>query len=106
MPKGYTDGVIRIFIDAVGMGNAETSAAQKLGLGLGVAMFGGAMAWTDLDGTKAAQRIAQLETVIATICAFYKEIPIILSVILFVAFVTTFHLERDTDGLCKGKSGR
>jgi GPH family glycoside/pentoside/hexuronide:cation symporter len=97
----YTTG-----IDAVGMGNAGTSAAQKLGLGLGVAIFGGAMAWAGLDGTKAAQGIAQSETVISTIRAFYNGIPMILSIILFVAFVSTFHLERDMEGLSKEKSGR
>ncbi len=52
-----TYGKFKTGIDAVGMGNAGTSAAQKLGLGLGVAIFGGAMAWAGLDGTKAAQGI-------------------------------------------------
>jgi GPH family glycoside/pentoside/hexuronide:cation symporter len=97
----YTTG-----IDAVGMGNAGTSAAQKLGLGLGVAIFGGAMAWAGLDGTKAAQGIAQSETVISTIRAFYNGIPMILSIILFLAFVTTFRLERDMENLSKKRNGR
>ena len=97
----YTTG-----IDAVGMGNAGTSAAQKLGLGLGVAIFGGAMAWAGHDGTKAAQGIAQSETVISTIRAFYNGIPMILSIILFLAFVTTFRLERDMENLSKKRNGR
>ncbi len=101
-----TYGKIKTGIDAVGMGNAGTSAAQKLGLGLGVAIFGGAMAWAGLDGTKAAQGVAQSETVITTIRAFYNWIPMVLSIILFVAFVTTFRLERDMEGLSREKSGR
>ena len=97
-------GKFKTGIDAVGIGNAGTSAAQKLGLGLGVAIFGGAMAWAGLDGTKAAQGIAQTETVISTIRAFYNGIPMILSIILFLTFVTTFRLERDMAGLSKEKS--
>ena len=93
-------------IDAVGMGNAGTSAAQKLGLGLGVAIFGGAMAWAGLDGTKAAQGIAQSDTVISTIRAFYNGIPMILSIVLLVAFMTTFRLERDMAGLNKEERGQ
>ena len=101
-----TYGKFKTGIDAVGMGNAGTSAAQKLGLGLGVAIFGGAMAWAGLDGAKAAQGIAQSETVISTIRAFYNFIPMILSIILFVAFVTTFRLERDMAGLNKEERGQ
>ena len=100
-----TYGKFKTGINAVGMGNAGTSAAQKLGLGLGVAIFGGAMAWAGLDGTKAAQGIAQSETVIWTIRAFYNWIPMILSIILFVTFVTMFHLERDMKSLSKEKRG-
>ena len=77
--------------------------AQKLGLGLGVAVFGGAMAWAGLDGSKAAQGIAQSETVKSTIRAFYNWIPMILSIILFAAFVATFRLERDLKDLRKDK---
>ena len=98
-----TYGKLKTGIDAVGMGNAGTSAAQKLGLGLGVSIFGGAMAWAGLDGAKAAQGIAQSETVKATIRAFYNQIPMILSIILFVAFVATFRLERDLKELKKDK---
>ena len=98
-----TYGKFKTGIDAVGMGNAGTSAAQKLGLGLGVAIFGGAMAWAGLDGTKAAQGIAQSQTVITTIRVFYNWIPMILSIILFVAFITTFRLERDLNELKKNK---
>ena len=101
-----TYGKFKTGIDAVGMGNAGTSAAQKLGLGLGVAIFGGAMAWAGLDGAKAAQGIAQSETVISTIRTFYNFIPMILSIILFVAFVTTFRLERDMAGLNKEERGQ
>ena len=98
-----TYGKLKTGIDAVGIGNAGTSAAQKLGLGLGIAIFGGAMAWAGLDGVKAAQGIAQSEVVKATIRAFYNWIPMILSIILFVAFVATFRLERDLKDLQKDR---
>ena len=101
-----TYGKFKTGINAVGMGNAGTSAAQKLGLGLGVAIFGGAMAWAGLDGAKAAQGIAQSETVISTIRAFYNGIPMILSIILFVSFVTAFHLERDMERLREEQNGQ
>ena len=39
-----TYGRLKTGVDAVGMGNAGTSAAQKLGLGLGIAIFGWAIA--------------------------------------------------------------
>ena len=102
-----TYGKLKTGVDAVGMGNAGSSAAQKLGLGLGVALFGGAMAWAGLDGEKAALGIAQSETVIATIRAFYNWIPMILSIILFVAFMATFRLDRDLKRLRrkKGETG-
>ena len=97
-----TYGQLKTGIDAVGMGNAGTSAAQKLGLGLGVAIFGWAIAKAGFDGALAAQGIDQPEAVIATLRAFYNWIPMVLSIILFVAFVTTFRLDRDLKKLRKG----
>jgi GPH family glycoside/pentoside/hexuronide:cation symporter len=94
-----TYGKYKTGIDAVGMGNAGASAAQKLGLGLGVAIFGRALAIAGFDGTKAEQT----EAIISTIRAFYNWIPMILSIILFVAFVTTFRLDRDMENLRSGK---
>ena len=101
-----TYGQLKTGIETIGMGNAGSSAAQKLGLGLGVAIFGGAMAWAGLDGSLAAQGIAQPEIVITTIRAFYNWIPMILSIILFVAFVIMFHLERDLEELSEEKRGK
>ena len=98
-----TYGRLKTGIDAVGMGNAGTSAAQKLGLGLGVAIFGWAIAKAGFDGSLTAQGLSQPEAVISTIRAFYNGIPMILSIILFVAFVTTFRLDRDLKNLRKGK---
>ena len=98
-----TYGKLKTGIDSVGMGNAGTSAAQKLGLGLGVAIFGGAIAKAGFDGSLTAQGLSQPEAVISTIRAFYNGIPMILSIILFVAFVTTFRLDRDLKNLRKGK---
>lgn len=101
-----TYGRLKTGIETIGMGHAGSSAAQKLGLGLGVAIFGGAMAWAGLDGRKAAQGIAQPEIVITTIRAFYNWIPMILSIILFVAFVIMFHLEHDLEELSEEKRGK
>ena len=99
-----TYGKLKTGVDAVGMGNAGTSAAQKLGLGLGVALFGAAMAKAGLSGQNAAQGIEQPESVISAVRVFYNWIPMIMSIILFVAFVTTFHLERDLKNLRKDKT--
>ncbi|MCR4556516.1 MAG: hypothetical protein K5779_01660 [Saccharofermentans sp.] len=57
------------------------------------------MAIAGFDGTKAEQT----EAIISTIRAFYNWIPMILSIILFVAFVTTFRLDRDMENLRSGK---
>ncbi len=96
-----TYGKLKTGVDAIGMGNAGTSAAQKLGLG--VALFGAAMAKAGLSGQNAAQGIAQPESVISAVRVFYNWLPMILSIILFVAFVTTFRLERDLKHLRKGQ---
>ena len=98
-----TYGQLKTGIDAVGMGNAGTSAAQKLGLGLGVAIFGWAIAKAGFDGSLTARGLSQPEAVISTIRAFYNGIPMILSIILFVAFVTTFRLDRELKKLREGR---
>ena len=98
-----TYGQLKTGIDAVGMGNAGTSAAQKLGLGLGVAIFGWAIDVAGFDGTLAARGIDQPQAVLSAIRAFYNWIPMVLSIILFVAFVTTFRLDRDLKSLRKGE---
>ena len=98
-----TYGQLKTGINAVGMGNAGTSAAQKLGLGLGVAIFGWAIAKAGFDGSLTARGLSQPEAVISTIRAFYNGIPMILSIILFVAFVTTFRLDRELKKLQEGK---
>ena len=96
-----TYGKLKTGIDAVGMGNAGTSAAQKLGLGLGVAIFGWAISKAGFDGALTAQGIDQPAAVISTIRAFYNWIPMVLSIILFVTFVMMFRLDRDLNGLRK-----
>ena len=98
-----TYGQLKTGIDAVGMGNAGSSAAQKLGLGLGVAIFGWVIDAAGFDGTLTARGIDQPEAVLSTIRAFYNWIPMILSIILFVAFVATFRLDRDLENLRKEK---
>ncbi len=98
-----TYGRLKTGIDAVGLGNAGTSTAQKLGLGLGVAIFGWAMAAAGFDGSLTARGLSQPEAVISTIRAFYNGIPMILSIIMFVAFITTFRLDRDMKNLNKAE---
>ena len=97
-----TYGKLKTGIDAVGMGNAGTSAAQKLGLGLGVAIFGWAIGAAGFDGTLTAQGLDQPAAVLTTIRLYYNVIPMVLSIILFVAFVAMFRLDRDLKGLSEG----
>ncbi len=58
-------------------------------------LFSTAMSKAGLSGQNAAQGIAQPEAVISAVRVFYNWLPMVLSIILFVAFVSTFRLERD-----------
>ena len=50
MADSITYGQLKTGVNAVGMGNAGTSAAQKLGLGLGTAVFGWVMSGAGFKG--------------------------------------------------------
>ena len=90
-----TYGQLKTGVNAVGMGNAGTSAAQKLGLGLGTAVFGWVMSGAGFKGEYDLQGIAQPATVETAIRFMYNWVPMIMCAIIFVIFVTSFHLDRD-----------
>lgn len=88
-------GTLKTGVDAVGMGNAGTSAAQKLGLGLGQAIFGWVLSGAGFDASLDAQGIAQPESVITAIKFMYNYIPMIMCGIIFLLMLLFFNLERD-----------
>ena len=90
-----TYGTLKTGVNAVGMGNAGTSAAQKLGLGLGTAVFGWVMSGAGFKGEYDVMGIAQPDTVITAIKFMYNWIPAIMCAVIFVIFVTSFNLDRD-----------
>ncbi|MBR3125502.1 MAG: MFS transporter [Mogibacterium sp.] len=96
-------GQLKTGINAVGMGNAGTSAAQKLGLGLGQAIFGWVLSGAGFDASLDAQGIAQPESVITAIKFMYNYIPMIMCAIIFVLMLVFFNLERDLNKLKKEK---
>ena len=90
-----TYGTLKSGINAVGMGNAGTSAAQKLGLGLGQAVFGWVMSGAGFKGEYDIMGIAQPETVITAIKFMYNWIPAIMCAVIFVIMAVSFNLDRD-----------
>ena len=76
-----TYGQLKTGVNAVGMGNAGTSAAQKLGLGLGTAVFGWVMSGAGFKGEYDLQGIAQPETVETAIRFMYNWVPMIMCAI-------------------------
>ena len=98
-----TYGTLKTGIDAVGMGNAGTSAAQKLGLGLGQAVFGWVMAGAGFDAKLDVQGLPQPESVITAIKFMYNWIPMIMCAIIFVVMLVFFNLEKDLKKLRQEK---
>lgn len=90
-----TYGTLKTGVNAVGMGNAGTSAAQKLGLGLGTAVFGWVMSGAGFKGEYDIQGIAQPASVETAIKFMYNWVPMIMCAIIFVIFVLSFNLDRD-----------
>ena len=88
-------GQLKTGINAVGMGNAGTSAAQKLGLGLGQAVFGWVMSGAGFKGEYDVMGIAQPETVITAIKFMYNWIPAVMCCIIFIIMAVSFNLDRD-----------
>ena len=90
-----TYGKLRTGIDTVGMGNAGISAAQKIGLGLGQAVFGWVLAAAGLDAALDAQGLAQPESVSTAIKFMYGWVPAVMAGAMFVIFLLFYHCERD-----------
>lgn len=90
-----TYGQLKTGINAVGMGNAGTSAAQKLGLGLGTAVFGWVMSAAGFKGEYDLQGIPQPESVPTAIRFMYNWVPMVMCAIIFVIMVVSFNLDRD-----------
>ena len=98
-----TYGRLKTGIDTVGMGNAGISAAQKIGLGLGQAVFGWVLAAAGLDAALDAQGIAQPQSVSTAIKFMYGWVPAIMAAAMFVIFLLFYHCERDIKRL-EGKA--
>jgi len=96
-------GELKTGINAVGMGNAGTSAAQKLGLGLGQAIFGWVLSGAGFDASLDAQGLAQPESVITAIKFMYNYIPMIMCAVIFLMMLLFFNLERDLKKLKEEK---
>lgn len=94
-----TYGQLKTGINAVGMGNAGTSAAQKLGLGLGTAVFGWVMSGAGFKGEYDIQGIPQPETVITAIKFMYNWVPMVMCALIFVVMLVGFNLSRDLQKL-------
>ena len=90
-----TYGYLKTGVNAVGMGNAGTSAAQKLGLGLGTAVFGWVMSGAGFKGEYDIQGIAQPASVETAIRFMYNWVPMVMCAVIFIIFVTSFNLDRD-----------
>ena len=90
-----TYGELKTGVNAVGMGNAGASAAQKLGLGLGTAIFGWVLSAAGFKGEYDVQGIPQPDTVATAIKFMYNWVPMIMCAIIFLVFLLTFNLDRD-----------
>ena len=90
-----TYGYLKTGVNAVGMGNAGTSAAQKLGLGLGTAVFGWVMSGAGFKGEYDIQGIAQPASVETAIRFMYNWVPMVMCAVILIIFVTSFNLDRD-----------
>ncbi len=99
-----TYGTKKTGIDAIGLGNSGVSAAQKIGLGLGTAVFGWVLDAAGYDGSLDAQGIAQPESVSTAINFLYNWLPFIMVIAIFVLMVLTYHCERDLKKLDEEKA--
>lgn len=96
-------GQLKSGVNAVGMGNAGVSAAQKIGLGLGQAIFGWVLSGAGFDAALDTQGIAQPESVITAIKFMYNYIPMIMCALIFVMMLVFFNLDKDLKKLKEEK---
>ena len=92
-------GQLRTGIDTVGMRNAGVSAAQKLGMGLGTAVFGWVLSASGFDGSLDLEGLRQPESVTTAVQLVYNWIPFTLFLIVFIMLAIFFRLERDLKAL-------
>lgn len=86
-----TYGTWKTGVDAIGVGNAGASAAQKLGLGLGTAVMG----WM-LDATGFNPELpTQPEAVLTAIQFMYTWLPLILCALVFFMMLFFFKVEKE-----------
>ena len=90
-----TYGKLKTGIDTVGMGNAGISAAQKIGLGLGQAIFGWVLAAAGLDAALDQAGQMQPQSVSTAITFLYGWVPAAMAGAMFVIFLLFYHCERD-----------
>ena len=100
-----TYGKLKTGIDTVGMGNAGISAAQKIGLGLGQAIFGWVLAAAGMDAALDQAGMHQPQSVSTAITFLYGWVPAIMAGAMFVIFLLFYHCERDIKVL-ESKGGR
>jgi len=96
-------GELKTGINAVGMGNAGSSAAVKLGLGLGQAIFGWVLSGAGFDASLDAQGIAQPAAVITSVKMLYNYVPMILCAVIFLMMILFFNLDKELNQLKKEK---
>ncbi|MGN1024443.1 MAG: MFS transporter [Lachnospiraceae bacterium] len=93
-------GQLKSGIDAVGMGNAGVSAAQKLGLGLGQAVFGWVLSGAGFDGALDAQGLSQPQSVVTAIQFVYNWVPFIMCLVILVLLLVFYrNIEKDLAAL-------
>lgn len=96
-------GQLKSGINAVGLGNAGVSAAQKIGLGLGQAIFGWIMSGAGFNPALDAQGIAQPESVTTAIRLLYNYVPMGMTALVFIMMLVFFNLDRDLKALKEEK---
>lgn len=96
-------GQLKSGINAVGLGNAGVSAAQKIGLGLGQAIFGWIMSGAGFNPALDAQGIAQPESVTTAIRLMYNYVPMGMTALVFIMMLVFFNLDRDLKALKEEK---
>ena len=90
-----TYGKLKTGVDTVGMGNAGISAAQKIGLGLGQAIFGWVLAAAGMDAALDQIGQHQPQSVSTAITFLYGWVPAIMAGLMFIIFLLFYHCERD-----------
>ena len=87
-------------VNVVGMGNAGVSAAQKLGLGLGTAVFGWILSGAGFDAALDLAGVAQPESVTTAIEFIYNWIPAIMCGVIFILLILLYRgIDRDLEKL-------